>query len=241
MKKKKAEDKEKPRRKLPDKAYQIGCWVCWGQHRPYSCDADKSNMLCELCGKEKNHVTAVCLQQFADSSPARQPGGRPATPGIQSGMVPVETKKPSYAQVAAAIVVSFTSGPSFPPPPPLKLPLPLPGGSELSYAQGHCPGGRLGKSMSTREGSASGGKGRSVDTHDVSAEKAFTAARLASGQPKVLVELASGGGAAVVVALADTGATTSLINRGVAESIKLNVRNFNIELTGLNGRASTVG
>ena len=78
----------------------------------------KLNMLRELCGKENNLVTAVCLQKFADSSPAGQPVGKPATPGIQSGMVVVETKKPSYAQVAAAIVVNFTSGLSSPPPSP---------------------------------------------------------------------------------------------------------------------------
>ena len=45
----------------------------------------------------------------------------------------------------------------------------------------------------------------------------------------------------MVVALADTGATTSLITRGVSERIRLIVKNSNIELTGLNGRASTVG
>ena len=55
------------------------------------------------------------------------------------------------------------------------------------------------------------------------------------------MEVASGGGAVVVVALADTGATTSLITRGVSERIRLIVKNSNIELTGLNGRASTVG
>ena len=40
LKKKKSEDKpekEKPRRKLPDEAYQMGCWVCGGQHRRDSC------------------------------------------------------------------------------------------------------------------------------------------------------------------------------------------------------------
>ena len=181
LKKKKAEEKEKPRRKLPDEAYQMGCWVCGGQHRRDSCDTEKSKMLCKLCGKENNLVTAVCLQKFADSSPAGQPVGKPATPGIQSGMVVVETKKPSYAQVAAAIVVNSTSGLSSPPPSPRKLPLPLPGGSKLSSTQGHRPGGGLGRSVSTLEASASGGPGRSVNTHDASAEKALTAARPASG------------------------------------------------------------
>ena len=82
VKKKEADKKERPKRKLPDEAHQMGCWICAGQHRRDSCDADKSTMVCELCGKEKNHVTAVCLQYFADSSPAGQPGGRPATPGL---------------------------------------------------------------------------------------------------------------------------------------------------------------
>ena len=75
-KKRDAEKKEKPRRKLPDEAYQMGFWVCGGQHRRDSCDADKSNMICELCGKEKNHVTAVCCLQTAlrqDSPAAGQP------------------------------------------------------------------------------------------------------------------------------------------------------------------------
>ena len=64
-----------------------------------------------------------------------------------------------------------------------------------------------------------------MNTPDASAEEALTAARPASSRPKVLVEVASGGGAAVVVALADTGATTSLITRGIAERIRLIVRN----------------
>ena len=60
-------------------AYQIGCWICGGQHRRDKCEADKSGMICELCGIKKNHVTAVCLRQWTDSSPAGQPGGRPGT------------------------------------------------------------------------------------------------------------------------------------------------------------------
>ena len=123
--KKKSEEKpekEKLRKKLPDEAYHIGCWICGGQHRCDSYDADRSNMLCEMCGKEKSHVTAVCLQQFADSYPAGQPGGRPATPGPgQSGMVAMEerrTKKNrSYAQVVATGVVPATL------PHPLSSPL----------------------------------------------------------------------------------------------------------------------
>ena len=98
LKKKKTE--ERPRRKLPDEANKMGCWICGSDHRRDVCNADKSGMLCEMCGKEKNHVTAVCLQQFADSTPTGQPGGRPATPGLQSGMVAMEQrrmKKRSYA------------------------------------------------------------------------------------------------------------------------------------------------
>ena len=45
----------------------------------------------------------------------------------------------------------------------------------------------------------------------------------------------------MVVALADTGASTSLITRGVAKRVRLIVRESDIELTGLNGRTSTDG
>ena len=124
LKKKKSEDKpekEKPRRKLPDEAYQMGCWICGGQHKRDNCDADRSNMLCEMYGKEKNHVTAVCLQQFADSPPAGQPGGKPSTPGPgQSEMVAMKErrtkKKRSYAQVVTAgVVPANLPHPQFPP------------------------------------------------------------------------------------------------------------------------------
>ena len=43
------------------------------------------------------------------------------------------------------------------------------------------------------------------------------------------------------VALADTGASTTLMTRAVAERIRLVVRGSDIELTGINGRASTIG
>ena len=46
---------------------------------------------------------------------------------------------------------------------------------------------------------------------------------------------------AVVVALADTGASTTLVTRVVAEKIRLAIRDSEIELTGLKGRASTIG
>ena len=45
----------------------------------------------------------------------------------------------------------------------------------------------------------------------------------------------------MLVALADTGASTSLITRKASERIRLIVRGANIELAGLNGAASTVG
>ena len=80
----------------------MGCWICGENHRREDCDADKSAMLCNICGKEINHVTKVCLQQFAGSTAAGLPGGRPATPGLQSEMVAMEerrVKKRSYAQV----------------------------------------------------------------------------------------------------------------------------------------------
>ena len=80
-----------------------------------------------------------------------------------------------------------------------------------------------------------------MSTSDASADAALTAYRPVTGRPIVLVEVASGGGAVVVVALADTGASTSLVTRGVAERIRLVIREYDIELTGLNGGASTIG
>ena len=44
-----------------------------------------------------------------------------------------------------------------------------------------------------------------------------------------------------MVALADTGATTSLLTRESADRIRLCVRDADIELTGLNRPSSTVG
>ena len=32
-KKKKQEEVPRPRRKLPDEAYKMGCWICGGEHR----------------------------------------------------------------------------------------------------------------------------------------------------------------------------------------------------------------
>ena len=96
----KKKTEEKPRWKLPDEAYRMGCWICGGEHRRDVCDADKSSMFCNICGKENNHVTAVCLQQFAGSTAAGLPGERPATPGLQSGMVAMKersVKEQSYA------------------------------------------------------------------------------------------------------------------------------------------------
>ena len=55
------------------------------------------------------------------------------------------------------------------------------------------------------------------------------------------MQVASNTASAVVVALADTGTSTTLITRGVAERIRLAIRDSEIELTGLNGRASTIG
>ena len=80
--KKFAEKTRKPRNKLPDEAYKGGCWCCGAEHSRSECKADKSNMVCQLCGLEKSHVTAVCLKQWDDQeAPAGQPRGRPATRG----------------------------------------------------------------------------------------------------------------------------------------------------------------
>ena len=75
----------------------------------------------------------------------------------------------------------------------------------------------------------------------ISGAAALTADRAASGRPKLLVEVASSMASAVVVALADTGASTTLVTRGVADKIRLAIRDSEIELTGLNRRASTIG
>ena len=80
--KQKKKPEEGLRRKLPDEAYNMGCWICGGDHRRDLGDADKSSMVCNICGKEQNHITKVCLQQFAGSTVAGQPGGRPPTPGL---------------------------------------------------------------------------------------------------------------------------------------------------------------
>ena len=45
--KKKAE--EGPRRRLPDEAYKMGCWICGEDHRRDLCEADKSSMVCNIC------------------------------------------------------------------------------------------------------------------------------------------------------------------------------------------------
>ena len=45
----------------------------------------------------------------------------------------------------------------------------------------------------------------------------------------------------MIVALADTGASTTLVTRAVAERIRLVIRDSEIELTGLNRKASTIG
>ena len=46
---------------------------------------------------------------------------------------------------------------------------------------------------------------------------------------------------AVIVALADTGASTTLVTRSVAERIRLVIKDSEVELTGLTGKSSTVG
>ena len=55
------------------------------------------------------------------------------------------------------------------------------------------------------------------------------------------MEVASSVASAVIVALADTGASTSLVTRSVAERIRLVIKDSDVELTGLTGRSSTVG
>ena len=176
--------------------------------------------------------TDVCLQQFADDAPVGQPNDRPATPWLLSGMVAVETEMLSYAQVATVYIVDVTSTLHSP------FPSPAPAAQNptaqdcavraimLSSGLGHKPGG-------SRE--------KLVKTAEAAAEGAFTATRPVSDILKVLVKVTSGEGAPLLVALADRGASTSLITRGVAERISLIVRDSDIELTGLSGPAITVG
>ena len=54
------------------------------------------------------------------------------------------------------------------------------------------------------------------------------------------VSAVNGASAAICVALADKGASTSLLKRESADRIRLIIREADIELTGLNGPASTV-
>ena len=149
-------------------------------------------MLCNICGKENNHVTAVCLQQFAGTTAAGQPPGRPATPGFQSGMVAMEerrVRKRSYAQVAGggALGAAAPSSPS-PPLPPLS-PLPAPVGSGRS--QSSRPVGQLESSVESAEPAAGGNPERSTATHGAYAGAATIAAdQAASSRPKLLVEVA---------------------------------------------------
>ena len=57
----------------------------------------------------------------------------------------------------------------------------------------------------------------------------------------VEVSSVNGGGAAILVALADTGASTSLLTKDSADRIRLCINDSDIELKGLNGPANTVG
>ena len=76
-------EKEKLRRKLPDEACHMGCWICGGQHRCDSCDADRSNMLCEMCGKEKTMSlpSAYSSLQTAPLLDSQAAGRRLPAPG----------------------------------------------------------------------------------------------------------------------------------------------------------------
>ena len=56
--KKDAEKSRKPRKKLADEAYKVGCWCCGEQHGRSDCKTDKSVMLFELCSFKRSHVTA---------------------------------------------------------------------------------------------------------------------------------------------------------------------------------------
>ena len=95
---------------------------------------------------------------------------------------------------------------------------------------------------STAGPAADAGPGRSAATQSAYAGAAdITADRATSSRPNLLVEVASSVASAVIVALADTGASTSLVTKAVAERIRLVVKDSEVELTGLTGRSSTVG
>ena len=69
--------------------------------------------------------------------------------------------------------------------------------------------------MTTAERSAGGDPEGSRSTHDaLSDAAAITADREVSGRPKLLLEVASSVVSVMVVALADTGASTTLVTRG---------------------------
>ena len=55
------------------------------------------------------------------------------------------------------------------------------------------------------------------------------------------MEVASSEASVIIVALADTGASTTLLTRSVAERIRLVIKDSDVELTGLSGRSSTIG
>ena len=104
--------------------------------RREDCGIENSAMLCNICGKENNHVTAVCLQQFASSTAAGLPGGTPAIPGLQSGMVAMEerrVKKRSYAQVVGGGDLGSAGSP---PPSPSPTPPSLPASQLLAPGRG---------------------------------------------------------------------------------------------------------
>ena len=171
------------RRGLPDEAYRMGCWICGEEHRRDLCQADRSSMVCNICGRTENHVTKVCLQQFAGATASGQPGGRPPTP--QSGMVVMEerrTKKRSYAQVAGGGRPSSSPGTLHSPLSPSSCTAPG------SAAQSAVPSANSGGCRQSAGPAAGPAPHRSRALQNAAA---LTADGASPSRPKLLLEVAS--------------------------------------------------
>ncbi len=184
---------------------------------------------------EKSHVTSVCQRQWDDyEAPAGDPGGRPATPGPAHGMVAVEVSRRTYAQVVS-------SPSSRLPPPPVGQP-----GQEPEAAA------RVSVPLNIARPVTSSGPscnvapnvGQSASAAGAGPEGAFATVGGPADRPRLLVEIStkkSGGRTAVLVALADSGATTTLVTKQAADRVRLCIRQADIKLTGLCGPGSTLG
>lgn len=207
-------------------------------------------MKCQTCGMERSHLTKVCLRQWDDyEAPAGEPRGRPATPGPEQGMVAVEGGRRSYAQVVSSLPPTRSSlpptrsSPSIKPDcnsalkPGMRSPVgKRPDPSPIMKQPDPSP------SMAPNVGPAQSASVPSAAS--AAPEGAFATAGGSAHRPRLMVEIStkkSGGRTAVLVALADSGATTTLVTKQAVDRVRLGIREMEIELTGLNGPSSTVG